>query len=394
MAEEWPYGDSHRTHRGGRHSFGTVRKRDAGPCQPVDIEHMRRCMDNNAYSSLENYAKATWGSDWTVVYANPENQPDFGLSACVVAPVPTLVFDDDHPPCTSQTANSTVIADKDGNVVISYDTGVQGFTTATVVQAAVMPIKTTVTGDISIPALGDHFEPSNVSLTLENFLLAIDSSHKADHDPTSVETRATKGQECYSPLLNVTCSAEGYLKFQIASSGWIWFNYSTPRGTPPDTRTAWAVSIEQVIPDASLRSTYMSVNATTGASRLVAAGDPVCGFTSGATSQTLGGDAHSTSSGTPAYIYVVPIVLGILALGCLGFFLWRRSRRASHVRQQLVEANRAPSVAATVPSISDAPTFSSGDPRYQQWTRKLQGHARADGPSTRYVNEKVPPTYN
>lgn len=381
-----PYGEPHRA----------VHKRapDAS-CRTIDIEHMKRCMDGNAYASLENFAKTNWGADWKDITANPSDQPDFGLFACVVAPVPTVTFDD-HPPCTSQAANSSIIATEDGNVKISYDAGVSSFTTATVVQAAVMPINTNVQGDISIPALGDNFDPFSVSLTLTNFLLSNDSASKADNKPTSVETRGTKGQECFAPLNNVTCTAEGYTRFQIASSGYLWFTYNTSRGTPPDTRTQWAVSIEQLIPDASLRSTYMSVNATTVATRLVVAGDAVCDspgrFTSGTTGQTPGG---TSSGGVPVYAYAVPVALVVLAaLGGLGFYFWRRSQRASRGERQFVDAARAPSYDAPAPSISDAQTYeSSGERRYDQWAAKLQQHARADAAPVRYANEKSRP-YN
>lgn len=365
----------------------TIRKRDYGACRTINTEHMIRFMDPDAYTSLKNVAKSTWGADWTgEPYDNPPDQPNFGLFACVIDPGPTMTLDE-QPVCSSQPANASVVATTDGNVKISYDGGISSLTSAAVVKAAAAPVETTVAGDVSIPPLEDHFDLFNVSLALGNVYLARDSPATIDHSLTSVETRASTGQACYAPLSNISCAAEGHFQFQIASSGWVWFKYNTPRGNGSDLRTQWALSIEQLIPDAGLRSTYISINATIVASRLIAVGEPVCQFNSGIAGQSPIGD----TGGPPVYIYAAPLAVGILLVCGVGLFFWRRSRKAS--RRQIVEAYPVPLSQEIAPSISG----SSGERPYDNWARKLKGSLRVgvvseERPHERWVRKLKTPT--
>lgn len=349
-------------------------------CSPIDADSMKR-INPQSFQSLTDLAADSWGADWDKYYTNPPDYPEDATQACVVGPA-VLTFDD-SPQCTSLSVESPHVALPDsGQVNLSYESGSSALAHITVTDVAAFPQNGTVTADIDLGQLGG-VGSVYLSSSVDNSLSSNAQLNNNNITTSHISAVGVARQSCFQPLTNVSCTATGRGRIQIAYTGALWFNYPTPRGSkdnPSDTHYKWALFSDTVTKSQDARSTYISFTATVSSYTLARVGGPRCLFDNSPNPPPQ--PTPSTKSRVPAYAYAVPIVL-VAALAAALAYYFRRRRRTNRTRgTRLLPVAPPTSSAPTASAMSQVatswdpstvymapPTTTSGtEPQTQRWS--------------------------
>lgn len=327
-----------------------IARREAAWCSLIDAESIQK-----TYKTFTDKIAKDLGGDWDKIYTNPPEYPELNAMACVVGPA-TITFDG-QPECSSGPTESPHVASIQGGVVdLAFDSGTSTQAHITVNEQAAFPLAGSVEADMH----WQFDEPQGAGgpdLALRATIINADQeSAQASHGNLTtnrVKATAAPNQSCFQPLTNVTCTATGKGRIQIAYSGNLWFNYPTPRGTQPNVHYKWAPGLDASLDD---RSTYISFTATVSSYTLTQDSQgPQCRFAE-ATGPALGPTA-SAKPNVDKYLAPTLVVIALIC-GAGVYWFWRRRRRQRVGRLDSAPPATSP-VDAPYPSISEytaAPT--------------------------------------
>ncbi|KAJ7580037.1 hypothetical protein C8J56DRAFT_1058346 [Mycena floridula] len=212
-----------------------------------------------AYAALLATAKKNWGDGSFNLVTNDPSFPDSPALSCVqTGPVVLKSAGKScSPSCT--TSNPTIggTLQSDGSVSVSTTQGTSVSASVTVSQEASLSIGSSTQVEFSLAEIVKGSETISLSTTVSNSLAQSSTTTSSNQDTETVTFTPEAGKFCKLSLTTQACTVTGTGEVAFEATGPVWFEFNKKT----HGHLKWGLDLAAVVPDASQRSSNMSVKA-------------------------------------------------------------------------------------------------------------------------------------
>ncbi|KAJ7582297.1 hypothetical protein C8J56DRAFT_792972, partial [Mycena floridula] len=209
-----------------------------------------------AYAALLATAKKNWGDGSFNLVTNDPSFPDSPALSCVQTACPDI-YHTGSPSCT--TSNPTIggTLQSDGSVSVSTTQGTSVSASVTVSQEASLSIGSSTQVEFSLAEIVKGSETISLSTTVSNSLAQSSTTTSSNQDTETVTFTPEAGKFCKLSLTTQACTVTGTGEVAFEATGTVWFEFNKKT----HGHLKWGLDLAAVVPDASQRSSNMSVKA-------------------------------------------------------------------------------------------------------------------------------------
>ncbi|KAJ6566261.1 hypothetical protein B0H19DRAFT_1137262 [Mycena capillaripes] len=225
--------------------------RQSASCNTLYAENVK---DLPAYETLLSTAQKNWGDGSFNLVTNDPDLPDDPALSCVQTGAVTISLV--NPNCTTSTQKLVGTLQSNGSITAQTTEGTNATATFTVTDESDLSSGSSSQVLFSIPDFPIGLsETLSFSTNLSNILSYSSTSSVTTQQIQNITSTPTPGKDCHMELTTETCHAVGTGVVLFEATGTVWFEYNDQ----VDGHYKWNLDLEDVIPDASQRSSPMFV---------------------------------------------------------------------------------------------------------------------------------------